>query len=178
MCTKYTWKWDISACLGAQILQGILSVACGTCALNPCESEIFQQQLVPKYFREYCSAFGVTHAINTHKKGIFRSLLVPKYFGEYWFAFGILWAANTHENGIFRQLLVPKYFGEYCFAFGVTCALNRHENGIFRQVSLPKYSREYCLWLVEHVHWIHVKVKYFGGSWCRYISENIVLPSV
>ena len=50
-------KWNISAALGAEILQGILS---GTCALNPHESEIFQQQLVPickcvvVYSRHFC----------------------------------------------------------------------------------------------------------------------------
>ena len=111
-------------------------------------------------------------------KWIFRQLLVPKYFGENWFALGIILAINTHKNGIFRRLLVPKYFGEYWFTLGVTCALDTHENGIFRQVSVPKYSREYCLWLMEHVHWIRVKVKSFSSSWCRNISENIVLPSV
>ena len=76
--------------------------------IDPCESEIFQQQLV------------------------------PKYFGEYWFAFGIVCAVNTHENGIFWQLLAPEYFGEYCFAFGVTCALNTAAVGaeILRRILL------------------------------------------
>ena len=63
---------NILAALSAEILKGILCVAWGTCALNPCENEKFRQQLVPKNFGEYCFAFGVICAINTYKNGIFR----------------------------------------------------------------------------------------------------------
>ena len=41
----------------------------GTCALNLCENEIFQELLVPKYFGEYCFAFGVICALNKHEIG-------------------------------------------------------------------------------------------------------------
>ena len=42
----------------------------GTCALSGCENEIFQQLLVPEYFREYCFAFRLICSLNTHENNI------------------------------------------------------------------------------------------------------------
>ena len=147
MCTQYTWQCNISAAHSAEIHQGILLVAWGTCTLNPCESESFQQHMVPKSFGKYSCAFRLICTIKEYK------------------------------DGIFRQLLLPKYFGECCFAVSTICALNTCDNVTFQQLLVLKYSRECCLLLREHVHWMCVKMKYFGRSWCWYISENIVLPS-
>ena len=155
MCTESMGKWNLLAAVGAEIFRGNI----------------------------------------VHENGIFWQLLVPKYFREYWFGFGIICAVKTYENEIllcllgkythsihmkvkyFGSLLVLRYFREYCFALGVICALNTHDNVIFQQLAVPKYTMEYCLWLGEHVHWIHVKVKSFGSIWCRSLSGNILLPS-